>query len=102
MQKTISKLIRAAFTLVTLSIYGEAGTGKNLAAKIAHELGSKAKGPFVYVNCGAIPEELFESVFFGHPKGSFTGAIRDSEGYLTKANNGILFLDEIDELSLKS
>ena len=102
MQKTISKLIRAAFTLVTLSIYGETGTGKTLAAKIVHELSSKAKGSFVYVNCGAIPEELFESAFFGHLKGSFTGAIRDSEGYLTKANNGTLFLDEIAELSLKS
>ena len=102
MQKTISKLIRAAFTLVTLSIYGETGTGKTLAAKIVHELSSKAKGAFVYVNCGAIPEELFESAFFGHLKGSFTGAVRDSEGYLTKANNGTLFLDEIAELSLKS
>lgn len=102
MQKTISKLIRAAFTLVTLSIYGETGTGKTLAAKIVHELSSKAKGAFVYVNCGAIPEELFESAFFGHIKGAFTGAVRDSEGYLTKANNGTLFLDEIAELSLKS
>ena len=64
-----------------------------------HRLSSRADGPFIYVNCGAIPDELFESSFFGHVKGAFTGAVRDVDGLLTKADQGTLFLDEIAELS---
>lgn len=99
MGQTMENLLRAALSLVTVSIYGETGTGKSLAARLVHQLSSKADGPFTYVNCSAIPDELFESSFFGHVKGAFTGAIRDAEGFLTKADQGTLFLDEIAELS---
>lgn len=99
MHRTLETLLRAALALVTVSIYGETGTGKNLAARLMHQLSSRSKGPFVSVNCGAIPEELFESTFFGHVKGSFTGAVSDKQGLLTTADMGTLFLDEIAELS---
>lgn len=99
MVRTLEILLRAALSLVTVAIYGETGTGKSLAARLVHQLSSRAEGPFTYVNCGAIPDELFESSFFGHVKGSFTGAVRDAEGLLTKADQGTLFLDEIAELS---
>lgn len=95
-------LLRAALSLVTTAIYGETGTGKNMAARLVHSLSSRSDGPFVSVNCGAIPEELFESAFFGHVKGAFTGAVADKEGLLTSANSGTLFLDEIAELSLRA
>ena len=100
MGQTMENLLRAALSLVTVSIYGETGTGKSLAARLVHQLSSKADGPFTYVNCSAIPDELFESSFFGHVKGAFTGAIRDAEGFLTKADQGTLFLDEVGELPL--
>ncbi len=96
---TLENLLRAALSLVTVAIYGETGTGKNLAAHLVHQLSSRSGGPFVSVNCGAIPEELFESIFFGHVKGAFTGAIADKDGLLTSADTGTLFLDEISELS---
>lgn len=70
-------------------------TGKSLAARLVHQLSSKADGPFTYVNCGAIPDELFESSFFGHVKGAFTGAIRDAEGFLTKADRARSFLTKL-------
>jgi len=81
-------------------ISGESGTGKELVATLIHESGSRADGPFVAVNCGAIPAELMESEFFGHRKGSFTGAINDKAGLLQCAENGTLFLDEIADLPL--
>jgi len=102
MRDTLETLLRASLSLVTAAIYGETGTGKSLAARLIHQLGSRADGPFVSVNCGAIPEDLFESAFFGHVKGSFTGAIADKIGLLTRANTGTLFLDEIAELSPRS
>ncbi|MEM7561490.1 MAG: sigma-54 dependent transcriptional regulator [Pseudomonadota bacterium] len=79
-------------------IFGETGTGKELVAKLIHEGGPRAAGPFVAVNCGAIPRELMESEFFGHKKGSFTGAYSDKKGLFEAANGGTLFLDEIAEL----
>lgn len=99
MHRTLETLLRAALSLVTVSIHGETGTGKNLAARLVHQLSSRSQGSFVTVNCGAIPEELFESTFFGHVKGAFTGAVMDKEGLLTKADTGTLFMDEIAELS---
>ena len=81
-------------------IHGESGTGKEVIARFIHSLGARAAGPFVPVNCGAISPELMESEFFGHRKGSFTGAATDKEGLFQAASGGTLFLDEIGELPL--
>ncbi|HWU75605.1 MAG TPA: sigma-54 dependent transcriptional regulator [Rhodanobacter sp.] len=94
---TIAKLAR---NQAPVYIAGESGVGKELVAKLIHEQGPRANGPFVPVNCGAIPSELMESEFFGHRKGSFTGASADKEGLFQAAQGGTLFLDEVAELPL--
>ncbi|MCL2645078.1 MAG: sigma-54 dependent transcriptional regulator, partial [Betaproteobacteria bacterium] len=81
-------------------IHGESGTGKEVIARLIHALGARATGPFVPVNCGAIPPELMESEFFGYRKGSFTGASADKDGLFQAANGGTLFLDEVADLPL--
>jgi two-component system response regulator PilR (NtrC family) len=94
---TIAKLARSQ---APVYISGESGTGKELVARLIHAKGPRNESPFVPVNCGAIPSELMESEFFGHRKGSFTGAGSDKEGLFQAANGGTLFLDEVAELPL--
>lgn len=89
---------RLARSQAPVHISGESGTGKELVARLIHARGPRAQGPFVPVNCGAIPSELMESEFFGHRKGSFTGAHRDKVGLFQAGENGTLFLDEVADL----
>jgi len=96
-RSTIAKLARSQ---APVYISGESGTGKELVARLIHSKGPRNESPFVPVNCGAIPSELMESEFFGHKKGSFTGAVSDKEGLFQAANGGTLFLDEVAELPL--
>ncbi|MBP3984527.1 sigma-54-dependent Fis family transcriptional regulator [Pseudoxanthomonas helianthi] len=97
LRATIAKVARSQ---APVYILGESGVGKELVARTIHEQGARAAGPFVPVNCGAIPAELMESEFFGHKKGSFTGAHADKPGLFQAAHGGTLFLDEIAELPL--
>lgn len=99
MQEVYDLILQAASNDVNVIVYGESGTGKELVAKAIHEMSHRKEQAFVSVNCGAIPEHLFESEFFGYKKGAFTGAGADKKGYLDLANNGTLFLDEIGDLA---
>ncbi len=96
-RRMIAKVSRSQ---APVHISGESGTGKELVARMIHEQGSRQDRPFVPVNCGAIPGELMESEFFGHRKGSFTGAVSDKQGLFQTAEGGTLFLDEIADLPL--
>jgi len=91
---------RVARSQAPVHISGESGTGKELVARLIHDSGPRTGGPFVPVNCGAIPAELMESEFFGHRKGSFTGAVANKTGLIQSADGGTLFLDEIADLPL--
>lgn len=95
--RSIQKLSRSQ---APVYISGESGTGKELVARSIHELGPRASGPFIAVNCGAIPRELMESEFFGHKRGSFTGAHQDKAGLFQAAEGGTLFFDEVADLPL--
>jgi two-component system, NtrC family, response regulator HydG len=95
-------LRQAAASHATVLLVGESGTGKELAARALHELSPRASGPFVAVNCGAIPETLLEAELFGVEKGAFTGALARREGRFERAHGGTLFLDEVGELSLSA
>jgi two-component system response regulator PilR (NtrC family) len=95
-----AKIAKLARSQAPIYISGESGTGKELVAKLIHEKGPRANQAFVPINCGAIPHELMESEFFGHKKGSFTGAIADKKGLFQLSHGGTLFLDEIADLPL--
>jgi DNA-binding NtrC family response regulator len=98
MQAVYDLIARVAPTDATVFVTGESGTGKELVAETLHHLSSRRDGPFMAVNCGAIPKDLIESELFGHEKGSFTGAERARRGHFEEADKGVLFLDEVSEL----
>lgn len=102
MRDVFELVVRAGATEDCVVLFGESGTGKELAARAVHECGRRCDRPFIAVNCGAVPENLFESEFFGYRKGAFTGALSDHKGYLDRADGGTLFLDELGELSLSA
>jgi len=100
MDKLRQQISRVARSQAPIFIHGESGSGKEIVARNIHYSGPKAEGPFIPVNCGAIPSELMESEFFGHIKGSFTGAHQDKKGLFQSADGGTLFLDEVADLPL--
>ncbi|RMG95032.1 MAG: sigma-54-dependent Fis family transcriptional regulator [Deltaproteobacteria bacterium] len=100
MQRLQVFLERVAQTQATVLLLGESGTGKELAANLIHALSPRSSGPFVAINCAAIPENLLESELFGHERGAFTGAVAQHDGVFARAHGGTLFLDEIGEMSL--
>jgi two-component system response regulator PilR (NtrC family) len=100
LQHVRQMIARIAQSMAPVFIHGESGTGKEIAARLIHYNSARAKAPFVAVNCGAIPENLMESEFFGYRKGSFTGADADRQGFFQAAHTGTLFLDEVADLPL--
>jgi DNA-binding NtrC family response regulator len=99
--RELTSVIRAvAPTLITVLLTGESGTGKEVFARLIHDWSGRKNGPFITVNCGAIPEGLIESELFGHEKGAFTGASAERKGFFEAANDGTIFLDEIGEMPL--
>ena len=102
MKRLRAEVARAAPTSATVLILGESGTGKELVAREIHRTSRVAAGPFVQVNCAAIPEELIESELFGHEKGSFTGAVRKQIGKFVEADGGTIFLDEVGDMSARA
>ncbi|MBK5932677.1 two component Fis family sigma54 specific transcriptional regulator [Rhodovulum imhoffii] len=100
MKKVYSRIASVGKSMATVFITGESGTGKEICAQAVHEASNRARGPFVPLNCGAIPADLLESEVFGHLKGSFTGALSDKPGAAAVADGGTLFLDEICEMDL--
>ncbi|MBN1969553.1 MAG: sigma-54-dependent Fis family transcriptional regulator [Candidatus Delongbacteria bacterium] len=101
LKKVVHLAEKAAMTDITLLVTGESGTGKELFVRAIHEKSDRAKHPFIAVNCSAIPGTLFESEFFGHKKGSFTGALNDRKGKFIEAGKGTLFLDEVGEIPME-
>jgi transcriptional regulator with PAS, ATPase and Fis domain len=101
MRRVYALIERVAPTDTTVLIQGETGTGKDVAAQTIHQLSARARGPFVPLDCGAVPASLFESELFGHVRGAFSGATSDRQGVFEEAHGGTLFLDEIGEIPLE-
>ncbi len=100
MRRIYAQIRRVAPTAVNVLVVGESGTGKEVVAETIHEQSRRRNGPFLAINCGAISSQLIESELFGHEKGSFTGAVRQHQGFFERADGGTLFLDEITEMPL--
>jgi len=100
--KVLQQIRAAAPTDSTVLLLGESGTGKELLARMIHRLSARSRGPYIRVNCAAVPLEMWESEYFGHRKGSFTGAVTEREGWLKLAHGGTLFLDEVGAMPLPS
>ncbi len=100
LERVLHQVAMVAATEASVLVLGESGTGKELIARAIHQRSARARKPLVKVNCGSIPHDLFESEFFGHVRGSFTGAVRDREGRFQLADGGTLFLDEVGEIPL--
>ena len=100
MRRVMAQIERVAASETRVCIYGETGTGKELVARTLHEKSQRANGPFVTLNCAAVPAELIESELFGHEKGSFTGAAQRHNGKFEQAHRGTLFLDEIGDMPI--
>ncbi len=101
MRDIMNKIEYLAATKAKVMIYGESGTGKELIARAIHRISDRCEKPYIKINCASIPSELLESEFFGHKKGSFTGALNDHEGKFIQADGGTLFLDEIGDMDMK-
>jgi two-component system response regulator HydG len=99
LRRVLDLATQAAPSMATVLVLGESGTGKELLARYLHERSSRSRGPFIGVNCAALPESILEAELFGHERGAFTGAVAKREGRFAKAAGGTLFLDEIGELS---
>jgi two-component system response regulator PilR (NtrC family) len=100
MQRVFELVSQVADSRANVLVTGESGTGKEMIARAIHEIGERREGPFITVNCAAIPENLLESELFGHMRGSFTGALHNKEGLFELANGGTIFLDEVGDLPL--
>lgn len=100
LQQVLERTGLVAMHDISVLITGETGSGKELIARMIHELSPRHDGPFIALNCGAIPSALIDSELFGHRKGSFTGAVRDHKGYFERAEGGTLFLDEVGEIPM--
>jgi len=100
LKRTLAQIEAVAATPASVLVLGESGVGKEMIARAIHEKSDRAEKPLVKVNCASIPKDLFESEFFGHVKGAFTGAHRDRVGRLQLAHGGTLFLDEVGEIPL--
>ena len=100
MRQVKARIVKVARSMAPVLVHGESGTGKELVARAVHDCSQRSEGPFVAVNCGAIPENLLEAEFFGARKGSYTGSAQDRDGYFQAARGGTLFLDEIGDLPL--
>ena len=101
MQELFDRIERVAAADISVLVCGESGTGKELVARALHALGGRKSGPFVAINCAAVPGELLESEFFGHEQGAFSGAARRRLGLFEQANGGTLFLDEIGAMPIE-